>query len=368
MVLGVCQRLLADAHLAEDAFQATFLVLIRKAAAIRRPRLLANWLYGVAQRTALRARRPAARRGSQLKLEIDMLAAPEAERVWHDLRPVLDEELNRLPEKYRLPILLCYIQGRTNEEAAKQLGWPKGTVSGRLARARELLRGRLGRRGVTLSAAAVATAASQNAAATVPPALVNGLVQAAGGPVIIGGVVSPFAIALSKGVLNAMFLKTLKNAVTGLLLAIVISIGAAVLALNLYAGLREHVPVTVAGLVPINEAEGLEAQVLKAQKANRAKFTRGVLHWTFTTRWMASRNQIRSTRRTGSSSSGGTAIGSPPATGTTRRSWTRSASSASDARANAPPGTASSFAVPPMSSRSQALRPCSNTCKRAGSP
>ncbi len=278
MVLGVCQRLL-DAHLAEDAFQATFLVLIRRAATIRRPRLLANWLYGVAQRTALAARR-LARRCSHPKQEMDMLAAPEAERLWHDLRPVIDEELSRLPEKYRLPILLCYIQGRTNEEAARQLGWTKGTVSGRLARARELLRGRLARRGVTLSAAALAGFAGQ-ASAALPPALVQSLRQAAADPALAGGFVSSTAIALSEGVVNAMFLKTLKNVAIGLFLVLLIGAGAVVLVLNLYAGLREQVPVTVAGLAPIHEADGLEAQVLKAQKTNRARFTRGVLHWTF---------------------------------------------------------------------------------------
>src|SRR5262249_31616689 len=141
-------------HDAEDAFQATFLILVRKAGSLGRPELLGNWLYGVAYRTAARARAEATRRRFREVPLIDRdLPAKEStpDGVWRDLRPVLDEEINRLPDKYRAPFVLCYLEGKTNEEAARQLGCPLGTVLSRLARARERLRLRLTSRGLTLS-------------------------------------------------------------------------------------------------------------------------------------------------------------------------------------------------------------------------
>jgi RNA polymerase sigma factor (sigma-70 family) len=148
MVLGVCRRVLDNAHDAEDAFQATFLVLVRRAGSIGRPELLANWLYGVAYRTAKKARAGVLRRRTQERLAASMpRAEPGVEAAWQDLRTLLDEELQRLPDKYRAPLVLCYLEGKTNEEAARQLGWPPGSMSARLARGRELLRERLeGRR------------------------------------------------------------------------------------------------------------------------------------------------------------------------------------------------------------------------------
>ena len=144
MVLGVCRRVLRNSQDAEDAFQATFLVLVEKASRLRRPELLANWLYGVAYRTALHARQRAARRGARER-EVAAMSSPlnETEIESRELRRVLDEELHRLPEKYRAPLVLCYLEGKTNEEAARVLGWPSGSMSHRLARGRELLRERL---------------------------------------------------------------------------------------------------------------------------------------------------------------------------------------------------------------------------------
>jgi RNA polymerase sigma-70 factor (ECF subfamily) len=144
MVLSVCRRVLRHAQDAEDAFQATFLVLAKKAHRLRQPKLLANWLYGVAYRTALHARQRAAHRSAREREAASMTEAesnPVSEGP--ELRRLLDEELNHLPEKYRAPLVLCYLEGKTNEEAARMLGWPSGSISHRLARGRELLRERL---------------------------------------------------------------------------------------------------------------------------------------------------------------------------------------------------------------------------------
>ena len=170
MVLGVCRRVLGDEQDAEDVFQATFLVLARKAASIRSRGTLADWLYRVASRLALAVRSASSRRIIVERQATPMQQTdPTAEIAWRDLRPVLDEELSRLPEKYRLPVVLCYLEGKTHAEAAGELGWPCGTVAGRLARARELLRGRLARRGLGLSSAVLATLlAGQTAPAAVP--------------------------------------------------------------------------------------------------------------------------------------------------------------------------------------------------------
>src|SRR5262249_51919994 len=157
MVHGICRRLLGDGPDAEDAFQATFLVLVRKADSLRGYGSLGGWLHGVAVRVARKARVAAARRAFHEAQGTPMSARGDFAAVeWRDLRPVLDEELGRLPEKYRAPLVLCYLQGKTHEEAARALGCPNGTVYGRLARARARLRTRLLRRGVALSAAALA--------------------------------------------------------------------------------------------------------------------------------------------------------------------------------------------------------------------
>jgi RNA polymerase sigma factor (sigma-70 family) len=180
LVLGVCRRVLRDEQDAEDAFQATFLVLVKKAGSLDRQGSLAPWLYTVAYHAALRAREQAARRRREERQVLRMPAAPpDDDLLWRDLRPVLDEELARLGEKYRAPVVLCYLQGKTHDEAARELGWPLGTVAGRLARARALLRRRLVRRGLALSAVALSAGLAAKASAAVPAGLAGGTLQAA---------------------------------------------------------------------------------------------------------------------------------------------------------------------------------------------
>jgi RNA polymerase sigma factor (sigma-70 family) len=149
LVLAACRRVLGTVQDAEDAFQATFLVLARKAATIRDPNLLGNWLYGVASRIARKARASLNRRRRHEKRArlLSLSQAPPAVES-NDLRPLLDQELSRLPERHRAAVGLCYLEGKSNAEAARLLRCPTGTVKGRLARARELLRRRLVRRGL----------------------------------------------------------------------------------------------------------------------------------------------------------------------------------------------------------------------------
>src|SRR5262245_56059036 len=154
MVLGVCRRVLRNREDAQDAFQVTFLVLARKAASVGQPELLANWLYGVAYRTAVRVRDRAARRKFHERQSAAMpnLADPSPADT-REVLDVLDEELEHLPEMYRTLIVLCYLEGKTHQEAARQLALPVGSVSWRMNRAKELLHRRLTRRGLALSAA-----------------------------------------------------------------------------------------------------------------------------------------------------------------------------------------------------------------------
>jgi RNA polymerase sigma factor (sigma-70 family) len=217
MVLSVCRRFLRDMHDAEDAFQATFLVLLRKARSLSKRELLANWLYGVAYRTALRARRDAARRHLHETRRCEKsLVTEDNDRAWREHQETLDEEIHRLPAKYRAPIVLCYFEGLTLKEAAQQLGWPTGTVAGRLARARNLLGARLTRRGVSLTAAGAVLALEENSRAAVPALLAGSTIQAAtiltSKQAAGGAVISAPVMALTEGVLKVMFFTKLKLA------------------------------------------------------------------------------------------------------------------------------------------------------------
>jgi RNA polymerase sigma factor (sigma-70 family) len=179
MVLSVCRRVLGNAHDAEDAFQATFLVLARRAGSLRRRASVAGWLYGVACRVAWRARADAARRRLHERRAQALRPEAPAAEVPPDLGDVLGEELARLPEAYRQPVVLCHLEGLTNEEAARRLGWPVGSVKGRLFRARELLRSRLARRGLAPTVALLDAALAGQTAEAVPAALAEKALRAA---------------------------------------------------------------------------------------------------------------------------------------------------------------------------------------------
>jgi RNA polymerase sigma factor (sigma-70 family) len=169
MVLGVCRRVLRDAHAAEDAFQAAFLALARRPGAIRSQASLGGWLYRVAYRAAQRARYAAARRqaverGAPARAGSD----PQAELSWREVSEVLDAELQALPDGFRAPLVLCYLEGKTRDEAAQQLGWSVGAFKSRLERGREMLRRRLGRRGVSLGAGLLAGSLAPGTAPALP--------------------------------------------------------------------------------------------------------------------------------------------------------------------------------------------------------
>lgn len=222
LVRGVCGRFLHDRNDVEDAFQATLLILVRQARSIRVGDSLGPWLYGVAYRVAVRARANARRRealdAARLKSEVQ----PQTRYgELYELQPILHEELNRLPEKLRAPIVLCYLEGLTHDLAAEQLRWPVGTVRSRLARARELLRSRLSRRGVTCSAGLFTAAlAAQPASAvsllTATRSPIKAAARVAAGAAL-AEVVSAPVITLMEGVLQSMITTKLKTVAGALL-------------------------------------------------------------------------------------------------------------------------------------------------------
>jgi polysaccharide export outer membrane protein len=216
MVLGVCQRVLDSRHDAEDAFQATFLVLVRKGASILPRDRVGNWLYGVAYRTALKARTAAARRRrAEKQAAIALGQAAHRVDASGDLRALLDEELHRLPDKYRAPLVLCFLQGKPRKDAAQLLGWSEGTLSGRLARAKSMLACRLTRHGLALSGGALPLL-------SVPPTLMAATVNAGllvtAGPTA-AGVISAQVLTLTQEVVQTMLLTKIK-AIVGVLLLV----------------------------------------------------------------------------------------------------------------------------------------------------
>jgi RNA polymerase sigma factor (sigma-70 family) len=220
MVLSVCRRVLGRIHDADDAFQATFLVLARRAAAVRPRSLLANWLHGVAYRTALEARRAAAvrrakeQRAAQMR---DTAAVPDGPEP--DLREVLDRELAALPEMYRAAVVVCDLEGLSRREAAARLGWTEGTVAGRLSRGRAVLARRLAGYGLAVPAGVLGSVPESVAAGLSESTARLGVLVAAGEAVVA----APVA-ALTQGVMKAMLLTKLKGLTVGVM------VGCAVLA------------------------------------------------------------------------------------------------------------------------------------------
>lgn len=217
MVWAVCRRILVNYHDAEDAFQATYLVLVRKAATVKPRELVGHWLYGVARQTAVRARANAALR-AQREQQLATLPEPvvESRQAHGDLQGVLDWELGRLAERYRVPVVLCDLQGKTHKEAARQVGCPEGTLSARLTRARALLARRLARHGLVVSAGALAAFLAEQAVASstrsaVVAKTIKAAVVLAAGQTIAASATSARAAALTERVLQAMLLNRVKK-------------------------------------------------------------------------------------------------------------------------------------------------------------
>jgi len=235
MVMGVCRRVLGNHEAAEDAFQATFLVLARKAGSIVRREQLANWLYGVALRAAREARGRTLRQKSREKRYSAMLPAEMPDpSILSEIRAVLDDELARLPERYRAAIVLCELEGLSRRQAAVKLGITEGTLSSRLARAKIQLRDRLTRRGLALSSVALGSVFAREAAtAVVRPALVESTIQLAtllSSGSSLAGIVSIPVATLTEGVLKAMLFAKVKSALLGITTVAVLTTGVGVLA------------------------------------------------------------------------------------------------------------------------------------------
>jgi RNA polymerase sigma factor (sigma-70 family) len=271
LVLGVCRRVLRQEHDAEDVFQATFLLLVRKAASIRKAASLGSWLYGVAHRLALRMRADAARRRAhEQEAARRSEEVPMADGTWGELRRVLDDELARLPEKYRAALLCCYLEGKTQEEAAAQLGWKPRTLKARLASGRALLQARLARRGITPAAALGGSCLAHDAvSAGVPAALVRATVEVGllikGGKAAAAGAISAKVAALVEEGLKAMFLNKLKFATAVLLTVAVAGAGAGVWAHSLLTQEPTPVPPTA----PVQREVELKTQAQANELALR---------------------------------------------------------------------------------------------------
>ena len=245
-VLGLCRRVLQNQQDAEDAFQATFLVLARKADTIHRCECVGSWLYSVAYRIARQARAKRARLPVPEPNPPEIAVADATpDLLWRDLRPILDEEVARLSPKYREPFYLCYFEGKTNEEAATELGCPLGTVLSRLSRAREHLRARLKRRGITLSAALlISFLAGRELSAAVPPGLAQDTVRKAlldtGGKAFAASAIPESVVMLADGFLANLRRARLRRAASGLLATATCSVAVLLLFLLLFLLLADR--------------------------------------------------------------------------------------------------------------------------------
>lgn len=271
-VLGVCQRLLARSQDVEDAFQATFLVFLRKAHTIGKHASIGSWLYKVAYRVALQARSRSARE-TLLDGRDVLVPAPDTAdtAAWREVRLVLDEEVTRLPERYRAAFVLCCLQGKTNADAARELGVPTGTVLSRLSRARERLRVRLTRRGVTLTAGALASGIAADASASVPAPLVVSTIRAvllgASEQAVAAGAISAQTAVLTKGALHAMWLTKLQTTTAAVLIAILVGGGSVTVYQTLAAGPDDP----TAKLTKAQEAPDRPAEKIKTRKVAKQR-------------------------------------------------------------------------------------------------
>jgi RNA polymerase sigma factor (sigma-70 family) len=269
MVLGVCRRVLRNDTDADDAFQATFVVLVRKAASIRPRARLANWLYGVAHKTALKAKAMNARRRTKERTAGAVATQRAPDNTWASLLDVLDEELTALPEIYRTAIVLCDLEGLSYRDAADRLSCPQGTLSGRLTRARVLLARRLARHGLTLSAGALTSLLAGRAAAAIAPSLLTTTLRAgtllAAGDTLPADVVSAKVIAIAEGVMKMMLLSKLRI-VSGALLFL----SMAIVAGWLHAGAAAPAPVPKTGAAA-QETTSQEAEFVFLSRAGNGK-------------------------------------------------------------------------------------------------
>lgn len=266
MVWGVCLRILRTHHDAEDAFQATFLVLLRKAGSVRKREMVGNWLYGVAHQTALKARQMVAKKSVRERQVMDM-PEPAVKGQIHtcDLQAVLDQELSRLPDKYRIAIVLCDLEGMTRKTAARQLGLPEGTLAGRLTRGRAMLARRLGRNGLAVSGGALATVLAQHAASAAVPTSVIAATMKTVSAIAAGqataGLISAKVASLTDGMVKAMFLQKLKSVVALLLIVGIAATGASLLICHTAAGQGDQKPPAEKSVAPAakHEKEGFTA-------------------------------------------------------------------------------------------------------------
>jgi RNA polymerase sigma factor (sigma-70 family) len=276
LVLGICRRVLHNVHDAEDAFQATFVILARKAGSIGRRETLGSWLHRVATRAALAARAARSQRTARERSlgGDEPAASPSAEAVaeGHELRTAVDEEVSRLPERFRAAIVLCYFEGKTVDEAARQLGCPRGTVASRLARARERLRVRLTRRGIALTAGTLAAGLNQAGCAGTTA---EGLVRRTGQTIAALGVgrtgaglaLSRRIFALSEEVLRAMFFRKVLTGAALLLVGVMVLGGGLALRLHGSADAKPAPPAALSA--PPKAPEERPAPVIVSRPVRR---------------------------------------------------------------------------------------------------
>jgi RNA polymerase sigma factor (sigma-70 family) len=273
MVLGVCRRILRNEADAHDAFQATFLVFLRKAPSIRPRAMVGNWLYGVAHKTSLKAKAMNRQRSRKELLGKSGRGDEARELALLELQALLDQELSRLPDKYRAPIVLCELEGKSLKQAAQQLDCPQGTVASRLARGRQMLARRLTLQGLSLSAGVLPIALAREAAsACLPKSLFACTVQSAlalaAGQVAPLGAIPTKVVSLTEGVLKTMLLKKLKLLVLTLTVVTLVGTGGTLAA---YRAAGAEQELTTKSAPPQAVAEQPEKPKVEKQKGQPAK-------------------------------------------------------------------------------------------------